>query len=158
MRIKLSLLILLICFLVTGCTIESNRIYTICKMDSGSTYCYNDDGFYVVSGNSLIETSSVGLKPYPVLHVTPSAGEFVFSKDLPGCYKGTLESVNSYLYKLISDGCSYTVTYSDPNNIELYAECPEYKLRLLFNIKGTVRIYCLNNSGNYIMPPYINEE
>ena len=157
MKVKLSLLISFACFLLTGCTTESNRIYTVCKVNGDGVYCYNSEGFYVVSGNSLIGTSSVGLKPYPVLHVTPTSGEFVFEKNLPGCYRGTLQSVNSYLYKLISNGYTYNVVYSDPNSIEVYAECSEYKLRLLFNIKGTVRIYCLDNSGNSIVPPYINE-
>lgn len=156
---KLSLFIVLIlCLTLTGCTHDANRIYTICKVDDGVKYCYNSDGFYVVSDNNLTPTSSIGLKKYPALCIVPEEGDYVFEYQLPGFYKGTLTSVNRYAHRLIELGFTYEYSYADCNSLEVYFISNDLKVRLLYNIKGSVRIYCVDNSNNYITPPYLNEE
>lgn len=157
---KRSLFISLICslLLLTGCTKEANRIYTVCKVDAGQVYCYNDTSFYTVSGNNLIEIGSVGLKRYPALQLTPTDGNFEFKYVVPGHYRGTLHSVNCYANKLLEDGYTYDIVYTDCNNLEVYFDNSLNRIRLIYNIQGDVRIYCIDNSDNPIVPIYLDEE
>ena len=144
-----------------GCTTTANRIYTTCKYDNGVTYCYDDKGnFYKVDEDTdeLIKVSSVGLQPYPVLDIMYEPGDYEFTYQMPGLYKGTLESVNHYLYKLMKDVGSCKIVYQDPNRVELFFNADNYSLRLIYDIDGNVRIYAVDNSGNSIEPPYLSEE
>lgn len=148
--------------LCTGCvTVEADRIYTICKTDGTDTYCYNDTGsFYFLSPDGLlVPTSGVGLRNLPALTITPREGEFEFIYQLPGLYDGTLHSVNCYVNKLLTElNGELEVTYRDWNNIELYVKSATVSTRIIYNIKGDVRIYAIDNSNNPITPLYIISE
>lgn len=154
MRCKLTIAILLL-VLFSGCTVEANRIYTVCKVDSDYTYCYNinDEFFRVEPDGKLTHISSVGLKDVPALVLNPSVGDYNFDYVLPGLYKGTLESVNHYVNTL--EGV-YRVSYRDWNNLEVYITTANADVRVYFNIRGNVRIYAVDKNGIAIEPPMLN--
>lgn len=154
------LLLTLLLSLLSGCTYEADRIYTVCKYTETETYCYKDsDNFYkVLDDGALVKVSGVGLKAKPALHLIPDDGEYVFEEQLPGLYKGTLESVNAYAHKLLNDGSTYEIVSADANILEIVVSCNEYSVRIIYNIRGDVRIYAIDDSSNSINPPYINEE
>lgn len=156
----LFLTLILLCFNLTSCTVDANRIYTICKRDNNKVYCYSNDGvfFEVLDDGSLIQTSGVGLNAYPELHLIPKEYGYTFVNVLPGLYSGTLKDVSGYVNKLLIEGYTYEIVYSDCYNIELYAYSESCNIRILFNKQGEVRIYSVDNSDNYINPPYLIEE
>lgn len=160
MKKTFALLWLLCLVLLCGCTVTSNRIYTVCKVDGDKSYCYNNAGeFFLVSGESFTKISAVGLKELPALSLDLSDGSYTFKEKLPGLYGGTLASVNHYLYRLCDgDVSSVSVSYRDWNNIESFVVNEEFKARVIFNIRGDVRIYFVDNYDNPIAPLYLNEE
>jgi small nuclear ribonucleoprotein (snRNP)-like protein len=146
--------------LLTGCTTEADRIYTICKYDNGEIYCYkNEDEFYkVLEDGSLLSISGVGVKALPALRVIPSDGEYLFNYQMPGLYKGTLESVDHYVYLLLENNGSLDIKYADSNSVEMFIYTESCNIRIIYNIRGDIRIYAVDNSNNYINPPYLSEE
>lgn len=157
-RFIYSVIGLFTCVCLSGCTVTANRIYTVCKYDASYTYCYNDTGeFFIHDEAGLIPVSSVGLKPLPVLHVVPAETEYSFKEVLPGLYNGTLESINGLLYDLIQQGATYNISKADWNNLELFITLDEEALRIIYNIRGDVRIYSSENSYNSKLLSYINE-
>lgn len=145
---------------LSGCTHEANRIYTICEYGHDGVYCYdiNENFYQVYDDGSLIQVSSVGLKAYPALSLTPTAGNYEFENVMPGLYRGTLTSVNHYVSTLCNDSGYYDVVFADPNNLELYVYTETYNVRIIYNIRGEVRLYAIDKSDNFIEPPYLNEK
>ena len=160
MRYKLILCIIIIMLVCTGCTVEANRIYTKCKIVGDTYYCYNTDNeYYYYNGEMLVPVSGVGLRSLPALHVIPTAGDYVFTKQIPGLYTGTLTSVNHYVHYLITKlDATVEITYQDWNTVDLKVISDTVSTRIIFNIKGDVRIYAIDNSGKSINPLYINSK
>lgn len=159
---KFYLPMLLICTLsLLGCTVESKRIYTVCKVDeNGVQYCYDLDGnFYYRPDDKLVKISGVGLHSYPALILAPRSGDYYFEYQLPGKYKGTLRSVNCYVYKLLKDPNAELIYKSrDCYTIDCFITSDVGSTRILFNKSGNVRIYFINNSAIPSKPLYISEE
>lgn len=154
----ITILLVSLCLLfISGCTVNSNRVYTICKIDESDEYCYSDNGeFFKVVDGYPIKISSVGLKSLPALTLSPTEGEYKFVKQMPGLYKGTLRSVNCYIFKICNgDTSNLEVKYRDWNNIEVYVYTDDYNARVIFNIRGDVRIYFINSKQEPIEPLYI---
>lgn len=158
---KLLLPLLLIVILVPGCTVESNRIYNVCKVSTdGTVYCYDDLGkFYVVYNDNVLPISGVGLYTYPTLKLIPTTGDYTFTKDIPGKYAGSLRDVNHYVYKLLSELSNVSIV---TNSVDCYimditVNADEGITRIIFNKSGSVRIYYTDNSGNAEEPLYINK-
>lgn len=153
-------LIVILC-LLTGCTVESKRIYAICKVDEdGTIYCYNDDHdfFYIYDGKP-VKISGVGLNPYPALMVSPSLGEYTFEYILPGKYSGTLRDVNHYVHELLKDtDASMKYRYRDCYIVDVVVSSSAGITRIVYNKSGNVRIYFTDISGNSTKPLYISEE
>lgn len=157
---KLIPLILLITLILTGCTVESHRIYNVCKVTSnGDTYCYDMFGnFYKVYNETVLPISGVGLYPYPTLKILPTSGDYSFEYVLPGNYKGTLTDVNHYVHKLLEQpNAELLLTDADCYIIDFRVVCADNTTRIIYNKSGTVRIYCSDNSGNFLNPLYINK-
>lgn len=151
--------LIILSLLLTGCTFNAERIYTVCKDDGENVYVFDtNDNFYLLKDDTLINYSGVGLKSYPALVVEPRECDYVFTYVLPGLYEGTLESVNGYLHKLVSMGGTYIINYRDWNNIDIYVTNAEFSTRIIFNIQGQVRIYAVDNSNNSIDPLYLLKE
>ena len=149
------------CLLLTGCTVTADRIYTVCKVDKDVIYCYKADGsFYTVSDKGVLESvPAVGLKAYPALSLTPSKGDYDFKYVLPGLYKGTLESVNNYVYKLCDgDNQCITISYADYSLLDVFVKTTKVSTRIIYSINGDVRIYAQDNSKNSEDPLYLNKE
>lgn len=153
----IAILLCILCFCLTGCIQEANRIYTVCKVDSEFMYCYSNEGkfFRVEEDGALTPISAVRLKELPALVLNPSEGDYKFYYQLPGLYHGTLESVNRYVTAL---GGTYEVAYRDWNNIETYVTSDNYSVRIIFNISGEVRIYCIDSDGKSIEPPLLEAQ
>lgn len=143
-----------------ACTVESNRIYTICAIKEGNTYCYNDDGFFVLNNEtgSLLEVNGYGLYKKPVIQLLPTHNkDFKFENSLPGLYVGTLESVSNYVYFLESEYNSTTeIIEADSNSIEILCTSTEMKTRIVYNIRGEVRIYSIDSNGDSTSPIGVN--
>ena len=156
---KYILFLVIVSFLLTGCTVEADRVYTVCKSSPTGVYCYDSSGnFYYVVDSKPLPVGSAGLQARPALQLSNRSGDFEFESVLPGLYHGTLTSVSHYVSKLVNelDGV-IDIVYSDWNNLELYVYSSEVNTRILFNIKGDVRIYAVDNFRNPILPLYINE-
>lgn len=144
--------------LLTGCGyVYEDNIYTICLIDKDATYVFNDDDFFKVVDGNVITADRFIINKEPALLFKPEYGSYDFTEDIPGLYHGTFEQLEHYIMNLIdSDNCSYTIEYSDSEFIEINVHSSTYSGRLSFNIKGEIRMYFINNSGNSISPPYIN--
>lgn len=149
-----------LCILLSGCTVTSNRIYTVCKEENNTRYCYsNNNEFFIEDADGIRKITSVGLKSLPALVLNPADGDYKFDKQLPGLYKGTLASVNHYIYKLCEgDLQNIEVTYRDWNNIESYITSKDFKARIIFNICGDVRMYFIDSNGEAMKPLYLEKK
>lgn len=156
-RIILSFIILCIALTFAGCVETADRIYTVCKVEGDTLYVYNDSGeFFSYKEGKYLKHSGVGLVNRPALKlVTPSLGTYEFDAELPGLYHGTLESVSAYVQCLENSGYDSGVKAADYQNIELFCVSEDYSVRILFNIRGTVRIYAIDADKTSIEPPYI---
>ncbi len=161
LRKILSIVLLGLCLLTGGCTTTADRIYSVCKVENNQYYCYkNSEEFFLINKNgSVIPTSGVGLKALPALHVIPTEGNYRFDYVMPGLYKGTLDSLEHYIYLLESEYAGeMDITYRDWNSIEGFIYTDEYNIRFNFNKLGDVRIYAKNKYSKTVEPPYINIE
>ncbi len=154
MKKLLSISLLLLCICLTGCAIEADRIYTVCCIDDGTQYVYDGSGnFYTVGADgSLIPNINPKLINKPALMFIPTEGEYAFENILPGYYRGTLTSVEHYVYEVCTDLTSIDVIYADANNLKLIVPVGENFLRIMFNVRGDVRIY----SSDGTIPLYLN--
>lgn len=158
MRKLFTLFTLCISILLTGCTVTSDRIYTVCKYDTTTTYCYNaSNEFFIVTDKGFVPHSGVTLQNKPALCVIPEEYDFSFVYVMPGLYEGTLQEVNGYIHLLQNDGYSYDVMSADWNNLDIILTNGTKAIRLLYNIQGEVRIYLNDGFHNSITPPYISE-
>lgn len=156
---KVIILITLLLMSLTGCTIEAERIYVVCKQDSATTYVYDtNNNFYELINGDLVPHSGVALKAYPALTIEPYDCEYNIVPVLPGLYRGTLESLSGYLFKLLKDNGEFEIVSRDWNNIEIIVKTDEVNTRLIFNISGDIRIYAEDNFHNSIEPLYLNKE
>lgn len=156
---KIMISCVIMCLLLTGCTYDANRIYTVCKTDEDETYVYSDDGLFLVNCDKLIESYDPNVVREPALQLLTDADSYKFSYEMPGLYKGTLYSVSGYInYMCENDDASYVITYSDPNNLEVFLNTDDYMARVIYNTNGEVRMYFKNKSGFSINPVYVNEE
>ncbi len=156
MRKILLLVMLTICVFLSGCAIESDRIYTVCKIDNGTVYVYDGSGkFYTVLQDGTLQPNiNPNLITKPALMLLPKEGDFEFEYVLPGLYKGTLTSVNHYVHKVCTDLSAIDTVYADPNNLEIFVPAGDISIRILFNIRGDVRIYSSDNT----IPVYLNKK
>lgn len=163
MHNKLNLLsIFILCsFLLCSCGSTAKRIYTVCKVENGSTFCYNSDGDYyeITEDGKYLPSKGVGLNNKPALDLISSAGDYHFESVLPGLYSGTLESVYHYVDKIVTtDNATVDIPYRDWNNLEIFLYTDKYSVRVIYNIRGEVRLYAVDKSNKFIQPPYINEK
>lgn len=155
---KTILLFILLIFLLTGCTQEAHRVYTVCKTTEDSVYVYSDDGLFTYTDGILSECYDINIDKKPALQLFETDKQYDLKYVLPGLYTGTLEDVSSYVdYLCVKDNATYRVVNSDSENIELFIEADSYKCRLLYNIHGEVRIYFKNKSDLSMSPLYLNE-
>lgn len=148
----------LVCLLFSGCGRRTGNIYIVCREADNVKYCYNQNNeFFVISEDGKVsQYTQKNLKPYPMIHIEPSEGNYNFTYVLPGLYSGTLESLNNYL-GVLSKECSFDIKSCDWYSVELYAHSEDYSVRILFNLNGELRIYAINNSDNPISAPYLLE-
>lgn len=153
-KFVLFILFTLVCISLSGCAVEADRIYTVCRIDNGTRYVYDGSGrFYtVLPDESLQPNIDPNLIAKPALMVTPKEGEFSFEVQLPGLYKGTLADVNHYVYAACTDTSQLQIIYADAKRLEIVFPSGEDNIRILYNIKGDVRIYSTNNN----IPVYLN--
>lgn len=153
--------VLLVSLLLTGCTCEADRIYTVCKQSDEGTFVYNMSGeFYQYDKESkeLTPCSSIGLQSSPALQIAPKDGEFELKEDLPCKFNSTLDNLNCYLGKLISDGYNVDVTYADWSSLTLLATKDGTSLRMYYATDDTLRIYSSEISDISKPLPYTTRE
>ena len=154
-RLLVLFILCLLCCTFAGCTVTADRIYTLCKYDGTDYFYFKDDGtFWMYHDGMLVPHSGVGLQAYPALCVNPMDKPYSFEYILPGLYKGTLQSVWSYISEF---DCEKTVQYQDWNTLDVLLEYDTGKTRIIYTINGDVRIYAVDNLGNSLQPLYINE-
>lgn len=155
---KFIILSLFISLILTGCGEYSNDIYTVCEIDGDNVYVYNEDDFYKVSYNSIAPVDKILSIKEPALMLLKESGDYQFTEVIPGLYTGTLQSLSHYVdYLYTKDNCTYNITYSNSNTIQLDLTSDNYKGKISFNTSGEIRMYFINNSNKYILPPYISE-
>lgn len=156
MKKLLCSILIMLCLTLTGCAVEADRIYTVCLIDGDTQCVYDGSGkFYTVDADgSLTPNINPKLIRKPALMFLPSEGEYMFTNILPGYYKGTLTSLEHYVYAVCSDLSIIETVYADPNSLELIVPTENSSLRILFNIRGDVRIY----SSDGAIPLYLNSK
>lgn len=155
---KIILLLTLLATLLTGCAVESNRIYTVCKRIGDITYCYDDEVNFYRRNNTgeFYSVPAVGLVAKPAMIVHVSDGDYSFVESLPNCYTGTLQSVEHYIFYLIEkDNVQFTTDEVSYSNVNFHLSCAEYSLKIFYTSDGVVRVYAVNSGGLPIDPPYI---
>lgn len=162
MKNKLIILCLLICCILTGCTVDGDRINTVCKDTPTCTYVYNANGDFYFKDKTTGDFNSAvpgGLVNKPILLLTPSEGSYTLTEDLPNKYACTFDDFNNYLnYLIVNDNISYTIECVDYKSVELTVCCNTYSMKCFYTNNGFLRLYCVDSAGNPITPPYINEE
>ena len=150
--------LLLIFFLLTltGCTVEADRVYTICRKTADSTYVFSGSGdFYTYIDGKVYPCLDPNLQPYPALTFKIEDGEYNITYILPGHYRGTLKSLEHYVNELVSgDFGKVEVIFADWQDLEILVTLDDLNVRILYNIRGDIRIYSSNNCA----PPYLNVE
>lgn len=160
-RLTLLVLTIFIMLNLTGCTQEASRIYTVCKIDNGNTYCYDyDNNFYIVSAeDKLIKCNEVGLIARPTLSFVPSGTEYkIESTDVPNCYKGTFESLKGYVYTLLNEleETSFEIKQVDSKSIEIFVYSSSVNTRCIYNIYGELRLYCIDENSEACDPIFLD--
>lgn len=141
---------------LTGCTVEADRVYVVCRKTADTTYVFSGSKeFYTYDGEQLYPCIDPNLQPYPALQFNIEDGEYNLAFVLPGLYRGTLTSLEHYVYKVCNgDSSKITVISADWQELELLLTLDNIDMRILYNIHGDIRIYSSNNSA----PLYLNEK
>ena len=162
MKTKLIGLLMFVCISLTGCVVEADRIYTVCKDTPTERWVYNANGeFYkfdkTSSEFSKVEPVTLDAKPMLLLDLKP--GDYCIVEEVPNKYKCTLEDFNNYINTLVEkDSVDYEVVCSDYKSMELSIKCSNYSMKCFYTNNDYLRLYCIDSDSNPTDPPYINEE
>ena len=135
--------------LLTGCG-EVHNIYAICAIKSDVRYCYDD------KGNMYFEDENMDMQPIvdctleaiPKLNFYPEAGSYSIKFVLPNQYSCTLKDLSHYVF-----ACNKTlnakshVDYIDCKDIIIDIRYNDISAKLYYNVSGSLRGYCVNDSG-----------
>lgn len=157
MRFKICLLALLTLCL-TGCTVESDRIYTVCKVENNMVYCYNDSGeFFLVNGGKVIPCPGVGLQAKPKLALyLPESTEFNLTKKIPSVYEASLNDTLCYISKVMQEtGAVINCPVVDWKSFTAYVKGDTFDMKVIYSNDETVRVYMNDANGNAVVPLYL---
>lgn len=158
MKKVLTLLTIALSLLLTGCTVTSNRIYTVCRVEGDDVYVYNADGeFFRYVDKKLVPYIGADLQPKPKLTVyLPEEPVYNLEKEIPTVYAGTKDDALGYIAKvMLSTNAEVQCPYVDWKSFTAYIRNDTMVMRVLYTTDNKVRIYAQDVSGNTIAAPYL---
>lgn len=158
---KSVLTLVTLCFLVllTGCTVEADRIYTVCKSTEDTVYVYNAEGeFFTYKNGEVLPCYEPSLQARPKLILEfDDSTDFSFDKEMPSVYIGSKEDCLHYVTKLLRErNGKYRLLSVDWKSFEMLVTTSECDVRVLYSNDNRVRIYAQDESGG-IVPPYLED-
>lgn len=148
MRKTIIVLTCAMCILLSGCTVEADRVYVVCRIEGETVSCYkSENDFYTVqSDGTLLPSLDPTLRAYPALNFEPKSVDYNLTPDIPGLYHGTLRELEGYVFTLLANEFTdFDVYYTDYRQLELFVYSDTDTYRILYNIVGEIRIYSENN-------------
>ena len=154
------LVAVLLCFCITGCTYDADRIYTVCKYEDNVEYVYNANGdFYVHDkiADTLTPAYSVDLQTKPAIFLRVNEGDYNLVEDWPNKFTCSKSDLEHYLYELTTHGYTTNVLCADWKSITIEAKNDKHTLRLYYTTDKSLRIYASDYDTNPEALPYITE-
>lgn len=162
-KLKFTLLVSLICMIVTACgkeTIttgytvmeehitEDIDVVTICD----DKYIYDYDRINNTLGYKRVNTYT-HIKPaiYAV-----SVDDYTLGYIRPTVYYGTYEDFCGYLTYLYELGYKCKKLDADSNCYDIVLVNDEYQIRVIYQNSTEINILCINSAKSGCQPPYIN--
>ena len=152
------LVVVLLCFCITGCTYDADRIYTVCKYEGDVEYVYNANGeFYLHDKveDTLTPAYSVGLQAKPAVFLNINEGDYNLVEDWPNKFTASKSDLEHYLYELTMHNYTTNVLYADWKSIVIEAYNEEHTLRIYYTTDKSLRIYASDYDTNPEALPYI---
>lgn len=152
------LVVVLLCFCITGCTYDADRIYTVCKYEGDVEYVYNAKGeFYLHDKveDTLTPAYSVDLQAKPAVFLNINEGDYNLVEDWPNKFTASKSDLEHYLYELIMHNYVTHVLYADWKSIVIDAYNEEHTLRIYYTTDKSLRIYASDYDTNPEDLPYI---
>lgn len=159
MKKVITLLVLLLSLLLTGCTVTADRIYAVCRVDGNNTFVFNEKGeFFKYVNKQLVKCSGANLQAKPKLTVyLPEEPTFVLNPEIPSVYTGTKDDALGYIaHVMLSTGAEVQCPKVDWRSFEAYLRNDELDMRVIYTVDDKVRIYATDKEGNAIKPPYLD--
>ncbi|MCM1215074.1 MAG: hypothetical protein NC548_11205 [Lachnospiraceae bacterium] len=161
MKKRLLSLIFIICTLcITGCTVDANRIYTVCKSTESTSYVYNADGeFFMLTNGRLIPCSSNGLQTKPkLILIFDDSTDYNLVEEIPSVYSGTKDDCLHYVTRVLTElGGKYAIINVDWKSFEMLISTDDYDIRIIYTSDDKVRIYAQCDDEG-VAPPFLNEK
>lgn len=159
MKTKIILVVLLLSFLLCGCTVEADRIYVVCKQTENVTYVYDGNGnFYTYQNSNVQPYIGKDLQAEPRLTLTALYDDdlsYQLDYELPTVYNATLIDALHYIATTLqNDSAMFVVTEVDWKSFEVLVTTEDYDMRALYSSDNRLRLYAVDKEGNAIEPPY----
>lgn len=156
---RLNILVaVLLCFCITGCTYDADRIYTVCKYEDDVEYVYNANGeFYLHDKveDTFTPAYPVGLQAKPAIFLNINEGDYNLVEDWPNKFTASKSDLEHYLYELVMHNYTTNVLYADWKSIVIEAYNEEHTLRIYYTTDKSLRIYASDYDTNPEALPYI---
>lgn len=159
MKRRISILLVLCSFFLSGCTVTADRIYTVCRVTDNHVYVYNASGeFFLYNDGKVIPCPNADLQPKPKLVLRlPEDTSFNLEKEMPSVYKGTKEDALAYISRVMQE-CSAEVTCTecDWKSFTALLRSDTFDMKVFYSTDNHVRIYMNDENGNAVSPLYLD--
>lgn len=158
MKCRLLILITCLCFLFTGCTVTSDRIYTVCRVSGDNVYVYNGNSdFFLYKSGKLISCPRGDLQPKPKLCLDlPEETDFHFVKEMPSVYQASLNDVLRYVSKVMQEtSAEVACPEVDWKSFTAYLRNSDFDMKVYYSSDNKVRVYMNDSEGNAVTPLYL---
>lgn len=159
MKKVVTLITIVLSMLLTGCTVTSDRIYAVCRVDGDNVFVFNGEGeFYKYSNKQLVKYLGADLQAKPKLTVyLPEEPNYNLELEVPTVYRGTKEDALGYIAKvMLEKDAEVLCPKVDWKSFEAFLRYDEANIRVVYTTDNKVRVYAQSVSGNAITPPYLD--
>ena len=158
MKRRISVLLLLCCLMLSGCTKTADRIYTVCRVSGDKVYVYNaSNEFFIYNCGKVIPCPSADLQPRPKLVLNlPEDTSFTLTKQMPSVYAGTKDDALAYIARVLQEqSAEISCNECDWKSFTAYLRTDDFELKVFYCIDDVVRVYMNDSEGNAVTPIYL---